>query len=79
MAHRRFGADFTDFIFTRHKDRLAHPTAYLIDDMPFNIEPFIARNGVGVLFPQIWNALADIEDPVPHVINTLEAAIGRQQ
>jgi hypothetical protein len=47
--------------------------------MPFNIEPFIARNGVGILFPQIWNELAHIEDPVPHVITTLEAAIGRQQ
>ena len=75
----RFGSDFTDFIFTRHKDRLAHPDAYLVDDMPFNIEPFIARKGVGVLFPQIWNELAHIEDPVRHVITTLDAEIGRRQ
>ncbi len=64
----QFGSDFHDFIFTRHKNRLAHDNAYLIDDMPFNIKPFSDRDGHGVLFPQIWNELHHIEDPVPHVI-----------
>jgi 5'(3')-deoxyribonucleotidase len=74
----QFGNDFTDFIFTRHKDRLAHPNAYLVDDMPFNIAPFDARDGNGVLFPQIWNELSHITDPVPHVIETLEQGIRKR-
>ena len=70
-----FGHDFVDFIFTRHKDRLAHPNAYLVDDMPFNIEPFEQRNGHGILFPQIWNELSHIDDPSGHVIEQLAKAI----
>ncbi len=68
----RFGSDFADFIFTRHKNRLAHGNACLVDDMPFNIAPFAKRNGHGVLFPQIWNELSHIEDPVSYVIGELE-------
>ncbi len=75
----KFGSGFMDFIFTRHKSRLAHPNAYLVDDMPFNIDPFNARQGNGVLFPQIWNELSHLEDPVPHVIETLERAIKSQE
>lgn len=71
----KFGHDYSDFIFTRHKDRLAHSGAYLVDDMPFNIAPFERRGGNGILFPQIWNELHAIEDPVPHVIEALQAAI----
>lgn len=68
----KFGSDFHDFIFTRHKNRLAHDNAYLVDDMPFNTDPFINREGHGVLFPQIWNKLHHITDPVPHVIDELQ-------
>ncbi len=71
----RFGHGFHDFIFTRHKDRLAHESAFLIDDMNYNISPFNKRNGHGVLFPQIWNELCHITDPVPHVIEALEKRI----
>lgn len=74
----RFGSDFSNFIFTRHKDRLAHPNAYLIDDMPFNISSFISRGGNGVLFPQIWNELSHIEDPVSHIINKLKISIAQK-
>ena len=73
----RFGSDFHDFIFTRHKNRLAHPNAYLVDDMPFNTEPFSQREGVGLLFPQIWNKHHAVEDPVAHVIESLETALSR--
>jgi len=68
----QFGSDFNEFIFTRHKERLAHDNAYLIDDMPFNIEPFSARQGHGLLFPQIWNEHVGVEDPVAHVIAGFE-------
>lgn len=74
----KFGSDFHDFIFTRHKERLAHPNAYLIDDMPFNIKSFDLRHGTGVLFPQIWNDLSDIDHRVDHVIQALEVAINNQ-
>ena len=70
-----FGSGFADFIFTRQKNRLAHANAYLIDDMPYYAEPFEQRDGSVVLFPQIWNALHHIEDPVPQVIPELERLI----
>ncbi len=69
--NEKFGNSFTDFIFTRHKDRLAYDNAYLIDDMPFNTEPFDKRNGHGILFPQIWNKHHNIEDPLAHIIDSL--------
>ena len=72
----QFGSDFHEFIFTRHKERLAHANAYLVDDMPFNIDPFVSRNGHGLLFPQIWNAHAGVDDPVAHVIERLEQNLG---
>ena len=52
----QFGTDFNRYIFTAHKDRLAHPNAYLIDDFDANIERFSSRGGNGILFPQIWNS-----------------------
>ncbi|MBO6702868.1 MAG: hypothetical protein JJ921_11035 [Pseudomonadales bacterium] len=73
----RFGTDFHDFIFTRHKNRLAHNNAYLIDDMAFNTEPFSERDGHGILFPQIWNELNHVDNPVPHVITELEKKLAR--
>lgn len=73
----RFGETFADFIFTRHKDRLAHPNACLVDDMSHNIDPFNRRNGHGVLFPQTWNNFArqdgsHLDDPVTHVVESIE-------
>jgi 5'(3')-deoxyribonucleotidase len=52
----RFGVEFQDYILTPHKDRLAHPNAYLIDDYDQNVDRFSERGGIGVLFPQIWNS-----------------------
>ena len=72
----QFGNEFKDFIFTRHKNRLAHDQACLVDDMPFHIESFAKRKGHGLLFPQIWNQLSHIEDPVPWVIGELEQKLG---
>lgn len=73
----QFGNDFHEFIFTRHKNRLAHDNAYLVDDMPFNTAPFESRNGVGLLFPQIWNEHHEVDDPVTHVIKKLEQSLSR--
>jgi 5'(3')-deoxyribonucleotidase len=67
-----FGNDFSDFIFTRHKDRLAHDNAILIDDLPRNIEVFRARTGHGVLFPQTWNEHLHIEDASGFVVDSIK-------
>jgi 5'(3')-deoxyribonucleotidase len=75
----QFGRDFHDFIFTRHKDRLAHANAYLVDDMPFNITPFEQRGGNGILFPQTWNELSHIEEKADHVIEQLEQRINSRR
>lgn len=72
---QQFGHDFMDFIFTRHKNRLAHENAYLIDDMPFNVQSFNQREGTGILFPQIWNELLHIDDPAGHVVDVVARAV----
>lgn len=68
----RFGEDFQDYILTSHKDRLAHPNAYLIDDFDQNIERFIQRGGIGVLFPRFWNSNHQVTgDPVRYVLDRI--------
>ncbi|MBA57809.1 MAG: hypothetical protein CMQ40_01410 [Gammaproteobacteria bacterium] len=68
----RFGPDFSNFIFTRHKDRLAHSRAILIDDMPFNVSSFQDRGGNAILFPRIWNKLHMIEDPKNYILSAVK-------
>jgi 5'(3')-deoxyribonucleotidase len=71
----KFGNDFQDFIFTRHKERLAHGSAFLVDDLAHNTQRFMERDGHGVLFPQIWNRNADIGDKVNYVIEYLRTGV----
>jgi 5'(3')-deoxyribonucleotidase len=72
-----FGSGFTDFIFTRHKDRLAHGNAILVDDLYRNIESFSHRDGHGVLFPQTWNDHhAHLEDASGFVVQQIEHITG---
>lgn len=66
------GEAFRDFIFTAHKDRLAHPGAVLIDDYDVNIRSFANRGGHGLLFPQFWNSNAGIEDRINYVVEQIE-------
>ena len=69
----RFGNDFQDYIFTAHKDRLAHSGACLIDDFDLNVERFSARGGNGILFPQFWNANHLVEtDRLEYVLDRIE-------
>lgn len=67
----RFGVAFQDYIFTAHKDRLAHPRAVLLDDFDHNVQKFVARGGHGIVFPQIWNSSA------PHVGQRMEYVFGK--
>ncbi len=73
-----FGPNFTDFIFTRHKSRLAHDNAFLIDDLPRNVSSFEERTGHGVLFPQTWNANAHIDDACGYVVDLISRSIVEQ-
>ena len=67
----RFGNKFKDYVFTAHKDRLAHSNAYLIDDSDVNVDRFRDRGGNGILFPQIWNSNHIVET------NSLEYVLER--
>jgi len=58
----RFGASFREYIFTGHKQQLAHRAAILVDDYDRNINKFRQAGGSGVLFPQIWNSNYPIND-----------------
>tara|TARA_B100001093_G_scaffold500429_1_gene550882 strand:- start:625 stop:1185 length:561 start_codon:yes stop_codon:yes gene_type:complete len=70
-----FGANFSEYIFTKHKDRLAHERAILIDDMPFNVSAFKARGGRAFLFPRIWNKLHSICEPTGYVLSNVERVL----
>jgi 5'(3')-deoxyribonucleotidase len=59
---QRFGVAYRDFIFTPHKQQLAHPSAMLIDDLDVNVESFSQAGGTALLFPQIWNSNHQVED-----------------
>ena len=69
----RFGSKFQDYIFTYHKDRLAHSNAFLVDDYDVNIDRFRTRGGNGILFPQIWNSNHSVStNPVEYVLEKME-------
>lgn len=74
----RYGDAFDDFIFTTHKHRLAHDNAVLIDDYDVNVARFCERGGHGIVFPQFWNTLADIDDSVGYVLDEVRARRGSQ-
>lgn len=66
----RFGAEFQDYVLTAHKERLAHKSAFLIDDFDQNVDRFSARGGHGILFPQFWNSNHGVNgDRVTYVID----------
>lgn len=73
----RYGAEFQDFIFTAHKDRLAHENAVLIDDYDLNVARFKERGGHGIVFPQFWNEGADVDDSVSYVLSEVRSRFDR--
>ncbi|MEM7255565.1 MAG: hypothetical protein AAF493_29545 [Pseudomonadota bacterium] len=69
---KRFGREYADFILTAHKDRLAHPNAFLIDDYDANVEKFSQRGGHGIVFPQFWNSNHAVADQrIDYVIHRI--------
>lgn len=51
----RHGFQFSDWILTNHKDRVAAPGRILIDDSEKNCAAWEAAGGFAVLVPQYWN------------------------
>ena len=43
------------YIFTEHKDVIAHKNILLIDDRNENVDKFIKAGGHGILIPRPWN------------------------
>lgn len=52
-------------VYTKHKEKLAHPTALLIDDYDAHYENF-SEHGHAILFPRPWNKNSGL-DPIQHL------------
>ena len=66
----RFRVAYRDFIFTPHKQQLAHPSAILVDDLDVNVESFSQAGSTALLFPLIWNSNHQVEyDEVMYTLN----------
>ena len=64
---------FRDYVITKRKELLAGPDRILIDDKEANIAKFIEYGGIGILFPQPWNKLANLaSDPISYVMKELK-------
>lgn len=68
---RHFGPKFRRYLIGSPKDQCASPGAVLIDDRPIGCDAFEAAGGEAVLFPQIWNPVGRVADPVAHVRDAL--------
>ena len=68
---QHIAADFSDYMIGRDKWLMAGPQTVLIDDSDRNIEEFRDHGGTGILFPQVWNSLHAVTDPLGHVLNEL--------
>ncbi len=68
---KRFNHNFKDYIITPHKELLASSETVLIDDCPKNIAKFVEAGGKGILFPQFWNTVKEIDNKVEYVLNSL--------
>ena len=68
------GAPFRRFSIGGRKHFLARSGRILIDDNDSNVEKFNRAGGVGILFPQPWNALHSIADSMAYVADQLALA-----
>lgn len=51
----RHGREFSNWIFTNHKEHVAGPGKILLDDSEKNCEAWRQAGGKAILFPQYWN------------------------
>lgn len=69
----KFSKNFSDYILTPHKELLAGPNCYLVDDCPKNVKKFTEAGGNGILFPQYWNTIEDIDNKVEYIISKISS------
>ncbi|MBN2618175.1 MAG: hypothetical protein JXR64_07655 [Spirochaetales bacterium] len=70
---KRFTKNFKDYIITPRKELLANKNSILIDDYPENILNFENSGGKGILFPQFWNSIIDVENKLEYIENQLKS------
>jgi len=64
---RRFGSHFRKYMLGEHKHLFAKSGAVLIDDREQSVIEFREAGGEAILFPQPWNSLGLVADPVAHI------------
>lgn len=69
---RVFGNSFRNYMLGPSKHLMANQETVLIDDSETQCAAFAAAGGTACLFPQPWNRLGQIPDPVAYVENFLK-------
>jgi hypothetical protein len=62
-----FGREFGGYLVGPDKSACARRGAVLIDDREHGCHEFVARGGHAIVFPQMWNSLGRMADPIAHV------------
>lgn len=59
-----FGLHFRKYMLGEHKHLLANPDSLLIDDNEQSVTRFRSHCGRAILFPQPWNSLGAVDNPI---------------
>lgn len=68
---KHLGDRWRDYFIGAKKDLLAADGRVLIDDSEENVDAFEHAGGIGLLFPQPWNRLHGMVDPLGYVRDAL--------
>lgn len=66
-----------NLIICKYKHLCASPNAVLIDDAAYQIDPFIANGGFGILWPNQYKIIDNISKPADVLIDNLVKAISK--
>jgi 5'(3')-deoxyribonucleotidase len=69
---RHFCRDFRAYMMGPHKPLLALPDTVLIDDCDRNVDAFREAGGRAILFPQPWNKLHFLAEPIDNLDHVSE-------
>ena len=64
---RAFGTSWRNYMLGEHKHLFAKRGSLLIDDNEAAVRKFREHGGSAILFPQPWNSLGGVDDPVGYV------------
>lgn len=73
----RFGGSFRGYMLGEHKHLMAKPGAILVDDNEVSVLKFREHGGEAVLFPQPWNSLGRVVDPLGYLAGELDRLTGK--